>query len=378
MQFIDTYETVNPISARELSTVDLPEREKEKLKKKLMALGYIGSENSNTIDSTRLTNINNLGLVYYERKEYQKAEVEFLKALDLRPDYIDALHNLALIYLAQGKKDLALENAAKMLTSSMAIGEQDYTLVIKLGEKIGYLTKLEEILYNQIEQNPAKLEPIIALGMLYQHLQRGAKAELAYKKALMINPNAQIPLMQMFNYLTSQNRMEEAEQLLSKAIEQDVNNAFLHSKLGTIYLQQTNFIDALREFEKALELEPDKFEALFYMGLCYGSQGKLREAVKVFEKVLEYYPENYDALLNLGATFAKLGKLDRALSVFRKAYAIGPKTPMLLNSLGMVYLQMGKIESAVSSFEQSLQLFPDQQDAKVVEDYLRQIRDKEK
>jgi tetratricopeptide (TPR) repeat protein len=376
LQFIETYETINPFHAGKPATITLPEDEKDKIKKKLMALGYISSDASGPVDTTRLTNINNLGLVYYERKEYEKAEAEFLRALELRPDYIDALHNLALIYMAQGKSELAFQYAAKILTSSMNIGEQDYIFIIKLSERFGYSTKLEEILQHQIRENPHKIEPLIALGKLYWHLKRNDQAEDAYKKALRIKPDAQMPLLEMFNYLTAQNRAEEAKQLVLKALERDTTNAFLITKLGTILLQQGNFLAAQKEFEKAAKLEPEKYEPLFYLGLTYASQGKLWEAASRFEKVLKYYPNNYDALLNLGATYAKLGELDRAMVTFEKAYSIGPKTPMLLNSLGMVYLQLAKEQSAINIFEESLRLFPDQHDAKIVADYLRQIRQK--
>jgi predicted AlkP superfamily phosphohydrolase/phosphomutase/Tfp pilus assembly protein PilF len=376
VQFIETYEKVNPIQANKRAAITLPEDEKDKIKKKFMALGYISSDDSSTVDPAQLTNVNNLGLVYYELKEYEKAEAEFLKALQLRSDYVDALHNLALVYMAQGKGELALQYAAKMLTSSMSIGEQEYIFIIKLGERFGYLAELEKILQHQIKENPDKIEPLIALGKLYWYLKRNEQAEAAYKKALLLKPDAQMPLLEMFDYLIKQNRVDEAKQLLAKAIEQDTTNAFLITKLGTIHLQQGNFLAAQKEFEKAAKLEPEQFEPLFYLGLTYASQGKLWEAVDSFEKVLQFYPDNYDALLNLGATFAKLRELDRALATFKKAYSLGPKTPMLLNSLGMVYLQLGSEESAINIFEESLRLFPDQPDAKIVEDYLRQIRQK--
>lgn len=53
------------------------------------------------------------GIYLYKEGEYNKAESNFLKATQLRKDYAEGYYNLALSYLAQDKKELAVKNAHK-------------------------------------------------------------------------------------------------------------------------------------------------------------------------------------------------------------------------------------------------------------------------
>ncbi len=71
---------------------------------------------------------NNIGDVYSRRKEYDKAEKAFKRALELKPNYGDAYHNLANIYAVTGKFDLAIENYNKALSLNPNIWQSYYAL----------------------------------------------------------------------------------------------------------------------------------------------------------------------------------------------------------------------------------------------------------
>ena len=47
--------------------------------------------------------LSNLGIVYYELQEYELSAQYFLKALNIKPDFIQALYGLAKTYIAMGR-----------------------------------------------------------------------------------------------------------------------------------------------------------------------------------------------------------------------------------------------------------------------------------
>jgi tetratricopeptide (TPR) repeat protein len=47
--------------------------------------------------------LSNLGVVYYELQEYELSTEYFLKALDIKPDFVQALYGLAKTYMAMGR-----------------------------------------------------------------------------------------------------------------------------------------------------------------------------------------------------------------------------------------------------------------------------------
>ena len=60
----------------------------------------------------------NLGLIYMNRKQYDKAVESFTEVLRLEPNYVSAHLNLASIYAAEGKRDLARQHLSTVLAVS--------------------------------------------------------------------------------------------------------------------------------------------------------------------------------------------------------------------------------------------------------------------
>ena len=61
---------------------------------------------------------NNLGIAYFEEKEFRKALEAYLKALKLNPDQLEIRYNLALLYLAMGQND----QAAAQIREALRLG----------------------------------------------------------------------------------------------------------------------------------------------------------------------------------------------------------------------------------------------------------------
>lgn len=68
--------------------------------------------------------LSNMGKVYYELHEYELSEQNFLKALSIKPDFLQALYGLAKTYMAMGRVPEAiikLEKAVSLSPDSAAL-----------------------------------------------------------------------------------------------------------------------------------------------------------------------------------------------------------------------------------------------------------------
>jgi len=68
--------------------------------------------------------LSNLGIVYYELQEYGLSAQYYLKALDIQPDFVQALYGLAKTYVAMGRVPdaiIKLEKAAKISPESALV-----------------------------------------------------------------------------------------------------------------------------------------------------------------------------------------------------------------------------------------------------------------
>ena len=59
--------------------------------------------------------LSNLGVVYYELREYELSAQYFLKALDIKPDFVEALYGLAKTYMAMDRVPNAIEKLEKAI-----------------------------------------------------------------------------------------------------------------------------------------------------------------------------------------------------------------------------------------------------------------------
>ncbi len=57
--------------------------------------------------------LSNLGVVYYELKEYELSAQYYLKALDIKPEFVQALYGLAKTYIEMGRVPDAIDNLQK-------------------------------------------------------------------------------------------------------------------------------------------------------------------------------------------------------------------------------------------------------------------------
>ena len=72
----------------------------------------------NLLYATPEVPISNLGWVYFNQKQYDKAKAYFQKALDISPNYLVPIHGLASVYIATGYQYQAIDFLHRMLKKS--------------------------------------------------------------------------------------------------------------------------------------------------------------------------------------------------------------------------------------------------------------------
>ena len=84
------------------------------------------------------------GMELFAREQLDEAVVAYLRALDLDPDYADALHALAMTYAHQEKLDQAIETAKRLIEVSPE-EELAYTSLSIFYQQKGMIAEAEEI-----------------------------------------------------------------------------------------------------------------------------------------------------------------------------------------------------------------------------------------
>ena len=132
------------------------------------------------------------GMAYERSDQWEMAEKDFLKVLDLVPDQPEVLNYLGYSWIVKG---LNLNEAKDLIIKAVKLRPMDPYIVDSLGwayYKLGEYTKAVQELERAVSLKPT--DPIINdhLGDAYNKSQRKLEAVYQWKKALYFNPDDEL------------------------------------------------------------------------------------------------------------------------------------------------------------------------------------------
>ena len=272
---------------------------------------------------------NNLGIVYTNMKDYEKAAEEFKEAIRLKSDYVKAYSNLGIVYYWQRKYGQALE---------------EYDKAMKLKPNAPDI-------YNN-------------LGAVYLALGKNEEAIENCKKAIALREdyrNAHMTLAAAYSYIGD---YRQAVEHYKRTIEIDPDYLEAYIDLGTVYNLQGNYPQSVKILKKARPLKPTSSKFYNELGLGYKGLREYDKAIASYEIAVKLDPEYLQSYNNLGVVYSILGQYDKAVELYEKVLDMNPKLPQPYKNLGMIYLNRKDYKLAEENLKQAQKLGLD------VEEYL--------
>jgi tetratricopeptide (TPR) repeat protein len=249
-------------------------------------------------------------------------------AIELNPDYAEALINRGLIRLSQENKPEALADLELAHRLKPHI-RQIWDLVVGLKVEAQDYSDAILLLINMIEIDPNWEKGFSLLAACNQKADDSALAVKSFEKVLEVKPGS----------------------------------AAMHVNLGIALTKQGETKTAMANFKKALSIKPDYAEAYNNMGNALKDQGKLEEAIEAYNKALAIKPDYADAYNNMGNTLLDQGKLEEAIEAYKKALAIKPDYADAFYNMGNALKEQDKLDEAIEAYNKVLAIKPDHADA---------------
>ena len=194
--------------------------------------------------------------------------------------------------------------------------------------------------YNQLKEvNYAS--PDMYKSLIYiqrAHHKDNDKALTYIKEARELYPEDKDLMTEEINVLIITERVEEATQKLTEAIEREPSNPNLHYNLAFLYDQVGETDKSYELYKKAVELKPDYFDAVFNLAVINFNQAaeKLKVAnemdLKTYQKEGQKYIDEANA------------KFEEAVPYFEKAHEINPNDTVVLENLELIYKRLKKFD----------------------------------
>ncbi len=176
-------------------------------------------------DASYMDAYTNLGKVYTDTKEYQKAVDIYKNVLKLSPP----LAQLSKIHLNLGVAYMGIEQVDKA--------------IIEWKKAIGL--------------SPSYMDAYMNLGAAYQTKNMSDSTRIVWEQALEISPQSVLPRVALARLAGSEGRLSDAIQYYQETLEMGAEDPRIYAEIGLIREQQEDFKKAISNYKKALTLVPE-------------------------------------------------------------------------------------------------------------------------
>ena len=248
-----------------------------------------------------------LGDAYLAKNDLQKAEENYLAALDERLDNAGALFGLAQISRLKGETREASIYLNRVGTLAAGTKSPEFLYKFALeAMRAGMFDEAKSALDRAVEFRPKEPSYLLALGIAW--LRKGD--------------------------------LFEAEKLFRRVLELQPNNAQGQLHLGYVLLNQKKYAEARTWLEKSARPDVAIPEVFYYLGLVAQEQNDDARAIVLFEKAVKQLPSYAHARIALGSSYMKLKNYVRARQELEMAVKLDPDEPTAHYNLALLYARI--------------------------------------
>ncbi len=277
-----------------------------------------------------------LAELYTSKKDVTKAVGYFQNALELVPNDIGIMMKLAGLYMDSNNKEKAISSYEEVLHQKgdflPAMNNLAF-LYAEEGRNLDRALDLANTVYRKIPKNPDVAD---TLGWIYVLKNAYSQAEPYLQQAMSAKPENPSILYHMGMLRYGQKQQQEAETLLTSAIEKGLSD---------------NELTAAEETLAVISLSKEKLLA----AKVQKQQGDVEQAMALLEEIMKNEGFNVTAAAELAVLYAEQDKNpNQALELAKKAYAVQPANPQIADALGWIYYHQGSFLLAKQYLEQAI------------------------
>jgi len=222
------------------------------------------------------------------------------------------------------------------------------------------LDEAEKIFRSLVDKEKENLQSYMELYRMYLFQNKPDQAEAILKKAIENNPKKYELLINLAQHYYGRKRRDEVVKVLEtmKSHSKEYPEAF--EQAGAFYFRLGDGAEAMRQYEDGIKANPARKAA--YQKLIIAvlmAQGKREEAKKVNDQILAADPKDTDGLAMQGGLLLDKGDLQNAVTELQTVVTRAPGNFVAHFNLGRGLAEKGELEPARAQFTEALRLRPD-------------------
>jgi len=226
---------------------------------------------------------------YRQAKDFQKAEATADADAKKYPNDRTVLTERATVLADLGKTDQAAAEMRKLLD-----GKNDRETYLGLaevyekGKNFGEMAKMLDSAENLSQTDDEKKSVIFLRGAMYERMKNLPSAETEFRKVLALDPDNAGALNYLGYMLADRNvRLEEARDLIMKALEHEPNTGAYLDSLGWVDFRLNRLSEAEEKLRQALLSMSRDPTVHDHLAEVYFKEGKIRDAIAQWQSSLK-------------------------------------------------------------------------------------------
>ncbi len=286
------------------------------------------------MDSVKIIHAHYLERIYTNGGNLLKADgkinqaiEQYSQALQINPNYIPALNQLAAIH--ESRKEF--DQANLYYQHIVELQPENSPAQVKLGSDL---------------LNKGNIESAIAF----------------YQKALVFKQEQPALIYrELGNALNQNDQLEAAIAAYREAIKLNPEDPAIYRMLAASQLKFGDGTGAIANYQKAIDLNPHQpFPVYKGLGDLCSQQGRLDEAITAYREAIKLKPEEPAVYRMLAASQLKFGDSIGAITNYQKAIDLNPHQPFwVYKGLGDALHKQERIDEARIAYQKAMELNPD-------------------
>jgi tetratricopeptide (TPR) repeat protein len=278
-----------------------------------------------------------LGNVYTDQQRWDDAEKAYLQAANFAPQNADIFIALSFVQVqphtggANAKRLADAETNARRATQIEPSSAVAYDrLGAALEERGASAADTEQAYRRAIELDSQFAVPYVHLARLLRKNGRASEAEPLYSRASEMAKDAPT-LVLIADALQSEQRWEDSEKVLARALQMDARNPSALFLYGKSLVVRKHFDEAEEKLKQTIEINPRSFQPYYILGSTYLRMDRFDDAEKMFNRGADV--ANTGERKQLGGAFGfegvgdgymKMSRASDALRAYQRAQALDP------------------------------------------------------
>ena len=190
-------------------------------------------------------------------------------------------------------------------------------------------------------------------NIIHHYLESGkiALAKKAIKLGLSQHPSSLNLKLFQVEILIFENKLNEADRLLTPLFEIEPNNEELYIQKANIYSKKDQHEKAIDVFKSAIKISDDCADLYSLIGMEYLFLDQFQEAKENFIKCIELDVEDYSALYNIIYCFDFLDDTNGAIEYLNSYLDKNPYCEVAWHQLGKQYTESKELIKAITAFD---------------------------